>query len=394
MIDRWLTSKALDDLVHFPVAALVGPRQVGKTTLARALAERCAKPTVYLDLERPSDRAKLADAEAYFASHRNELIILDEIQFVPDTFAVMRSVVDERIRDGERAGHFLVLGSASRDLLRQSSESLAGRIVYRELRPLSILETKPGKRAQLEQHWLRGGMPSSLLAPSDEVSWRWRDQFVGTYVERDIPMLGRDAPPELLRRLWSMLAHGQGDSLNASRLATGLGLSSKTVARYIDILTDLFMVRQLQAWSGSSRKRLMKSPKVYVRDSGLLHALAKITDLETLLGHPLCGRSWEGFAIEQLLAHLPSSWTASYFRTSAGAEIDLVLEGPNERVLAIEIKRTSAPTLSRGFLHGVEDVGATERWFVTPCSEEFPLGHDVRAIALADLVARLASEPN
>lgn len=390
MLERRLLRDVLTDLEHFPVVALLGPRQVGKTTLALEVAQ--TRAAEYLDLERPADRAKLIDADAYLRERRGRLLVLDEVQFAPEIFGILRGVIDERVRAGERAGHVLALGSASKALLRQSSESLAGRIAYRELRPFSILETKPASRQQLEQVWLRGGFPSSFLAPSEPVSLRWREQFVSTYVERDVPQLGPVVSTELLRRLWSMLAHGQGDLLNASRLATGLGVSHKTVTRYIDILSELFMVRQLPAWSGSSRKRLMKSPKVYVRDSGLLHSLARIGDLDTLLGHPLCGPSWEGFAVEQLLGSLSNEWSASFYRTSAGAELDLVLEGPRSRVIAIEIKRTSAPSLSRGFLLGAEDVRATERWLVTPWGDEFPIGHETRAIGLGQLVARLANE--
>jgi len=389
MLERRLLPDVLADLEHFPVVALLGPRQVGKTTLALEVAQMRAAE--YLDLERPADRAKLTDADAYLREGRGKPLVLDEVQFAPEVFGILRGVVDERVRAGERAGHVLALGSASKALLRQSSESLAGRIAYRELKPFSVLETRPTSRQQLEQLWLRGGFPSSFLAPSESVSMRWREQFVSTYVERDVPQLGPVVSTELLRRLWSMLAHGQGDLLNASRLATGLGVSHKTVTRYIDILSELFMVRQLSAWSGSSRKRLMKSPKVYVRDSGLLHSLARIGDLDTLLGHPLCGPSWEGFAVEQLLGSLSNEWSSSFYRSSAGAELDLVLEGPRSRVIAIEIKRTSAPSLSRGFPLGAADVRATERWFVMPWGDEFPIGHDTRAIALGQLVARLAA---
>jgi len=392
MIPRRLTSALIRALESFPVVALLGPRQVGKTTLALSLAEARPGPRVYLDLERDSDRSKLEDAERYLARQRGALVILDEVQRRPEIFPLLRSLVDERIRDGARAGHFLVLGSASRDLLRQSSESLAGRIAYLELKPFTLLEL-PGvdDPVTLDTAWTRGGFPGSYLASSEEASWEWRGQFIATYLERDIPQLGPRLPAEQTRRLWTMLAHGQGEMLNASRLAAGLGVSGHTVRSYLDVLTDLYMVRQLAPWSGNSRKRLVRSPKVFVRDSGLAHRLANVPDLDTLLGHPLCGHSWEGFAIEQLLAHAPDSWQATFYRTSAQAEIDLVLEGPRRRVLAIEVKRTSAPRPGKGFLLGCEDVRATERLVVVPSGEAHPVGHGVEAVGIAELLRRLAA---
>jgi uncharacterized protein len=383
MIKRHLADQLRRSLEVFPVVALLGPRQVGKTTLARdELADHAGKPTVYLDLERATDRSKLTDAEGYLAGQVGRLVILDEIQRVPEIFPLLRSLVDERRRAGERFGQFLVLGSASRDLLRQSSESLAGRIVYHELTPITVQES-PRKWKSL---WLRGGFPESFLAKDDDASWRWRGAFIDTYLERDIPQLGPRVPAEQMRRLWSMLAHGQGDQLNVAKLAAGLGLTGKTVRHYIDILTELFMLRQLQPWSGNSRKRLVKSPKVYVRDSGLAHRLANVQDLETLLGHPLCGHSWEGFVIEQIVSGLPDTWEASYYRTSAQAEIDLVLAGPRRRVLAIEIKRSTAPVPGKGFLLGCEDVKASERFIVKPGGEAHSVGNDVEAVSLVEFL--------
>lgn len=384
MIQRHLAARLRRSLELFPVVGLIGPRQAGKTTLAReGLARHAGKPVVYLDLERTTDRAKLADPEAYLARQAGKLVILDEIQRLPEVFPLLRSLVDERRRSGEKAGQFLVLGSASRDLLRQSSESLAGRIVYHELTPITVPEA-PRMREAL---WVRGGFPESLLARDDAASWTWRGAFVDTYVERDIPQLGPRVPAEQMRRLWSMLAHGQGEQLNLSRLAAGLGLSGKTVRHYLDVLTELFMLRQLQPWSGNSRKRLVRTPKVYVRDSGLAHRLANVPDHETLLGHPLCGHSWEGFVIEQVLAGLPDGWEASYYRTAAQAEIDLVLTGPRRRVLAIEVKRSSAPVPGKGFLLGCQDVKATERYLVKPDGEAHSVGHDVEAISLVEFLA-------
>lgn len=391
MIPRLSENHIRAALEAFPVVALLGPRQVGKTTLALAIAKTVAREVVYLDLERDSDRNKLREAELYLQQHRNKLVILDEVQRHPDLFPLLRSLVDERIQAGERGGHFLVLGSASRDLLRQSSESLAGRIAYVALPPFSFAELRVhDPQFDVRRLWARGGFPNSYLAASDAVSWEWRTNFLTTYVERDIPQLGLRLPAEQLRRLWAMLAHGQGDQLNAARLASSLGVSGHTVRHYLDVLTDLSMVRQLPPWSGNSQKRLVKTPKVYVRDAGLLHRLANIPDVETLLGHPLCGNSWEGFVIENLLVDLADFWTASYYRTSAQAEIDLVLEGPRQQVVAIEIKRTLTPHVSKGFRLGCEDLRATQRYYVIPTGEPYPLGQDTEAITLGDLTRRLA----
>lgn len=390
MLNRRVTTRLSGLLRSHPVVAVLGPRQVGKTTLARKVGDDLARASLYLDLERPSDRAKLADPELFLGKQARKLTILDEVQRLPGIFQVLRGLVDERVRNGERAGHFLVLGSASRDLLQQSSESLAGRIAYLELAPLTLDEVeRPRRRTDIDRLWLRGGFPDSFLAHDDAASMVWREHFVQTYLTRDLPELGLRLPSQQVGRLWQMLAHGQGDQLNAARLAAGLGVSGNTVRHYLDVLTELFMVRQLPPWSGNSNKRLVKSPKIYVRDSGLLHQLATIPDLATLLGHPLCGPSFEGFVLENVLSHLPSTWRASYYRTSAQAEIDLVLEGPRKQVFAVEIKRTLAPTLSRGFHHGFVDVAATRGVVVMPEGERFPLTANVEAVPMREWIAEL-----
>ena len=399
MIERFLRGPLTQRLGAFPAVALLGPRQAGKTTLARTLEEGWSRKVVYLDLERDSDRGRLAEPELYLKAQSSSLVILDEVQCMPDLFPLLRSLTDERIRGGDPAGHFLVLGSASPDLLRQSSESLAGRIAYLELAPFSYGELRKayefGRGEALSSDrrndlWIRGGFPRSLLAPTASISRQWRESFVATYLERDLPQLGYRLPAERMRRLWSMLAYDQGAQLNLSRLAGSLGIDGKTVRHNLDLLTDLYMVRQLPAWSGNSTKRLIKAPKVYLRDSGLVHMLAGIPDLDTLLGHPLCGGSWEGFVIESLLATIPSSWRASYYRTRAQAEIDLVLEGPRPRDrYAIEIKRTLAPKASRGFRTGAEDVGAQKRYVVIPEGERFPLGDGAEAVPFDEVVVEL-----
>jgi predicted AAA+ superfamily ATPase len=365
----------------------LGPRQVGKTTLALTVA--ATRPSLYLDLESEADRAKLADPEQYLAQHADKLVILDEIQRVPQLFQSLRGLIDRGRREGRAKGRFLVLGSASIDLLKQSSESLAGRIRYLELSPLDAGEVG---YERLDALWLRGGFPESLLAPSDAASLRWRTDFIRTYLERDIPQLGPRIPAETLRRLWTMLAHSQGGLLNAAALARSLAVDGKTVARYLDLLVDLLLVRRLPPWHANVRKRLVKSPKVYVRDSGLVHALLGILDHEALLAHPVAGASWEGMAIESLIAAAPLGTQAYFFRSAAGAEIDLLLQRPGERrPWAIEIKRGLAPKVDRGFHAACTIVEPLRRCVVYSGSERFPLGEGVEAFPLPELCTELAA---
>jgi predicted AAA+ superfamily ATPase len=374
-------------LAEAPAVALLGPRQVGKTTLALALAE--ARPSLYLDLESEADRAKLSEAELYLSRHADKLVILDEIQRAPKLFQSLRGLIDKGRRSGRGKGRFLVLGSASIDLLKQSSETLAGRIRYLELSPLDAGEVD---RGHLDALWLRGGFPDSLLAASDGASLRWRRDFIRTYLERDIPQLGPRVPAETLRRFWTMLAHQQGSLLNAAALARALAVDGKTIASYLDLLVDLLLVRRLAPWHGNVKKRLVKSPKVYVRDSGLVHALLGIEDQEALLGHPVAGSSWEGLAIESLIAAAPEGTEAHFFRTSAGAEVDLLLKRPGERKpWAIEIKRGLSPRLERGFHHARETVKPLHHRVVYSGAERFPLARDVEALPLSELCEEIAS---
>ena len=370
-------------LAHFPVVALLGPRQVGKTTLALTLVDSLGEDRVrYLDLESPEDRARIADPGAYLEAQRGRLVILDEIHRTPELFPVLRGLVDRRRRAGEGSGQFLVLGSASLDLLRQSSESLAGRIAFVELTPIRIEEVT-AQRTAIERLWLRGGFPESLLATGDDASLAWRRAFIRTYLERDIPQLGPRIPAETLRRFWTMLAHGQGQLLNAARLASALGVSGNTVARYLDLLVDLLLVRRLPAWSGNVGKRLTRSPKVYVRDSGVVHALLGLETLDDVLGHPVAGASWEGMVLESALAAAGDA-PAYFYRTAAGAEVDLVIEGRHGRRYAVEIKRSSAPTAGRGLRNGCEDVGAVEAIVAYPGRERFPLGDGIEAVGVLE----------
>jgi hypothetical protein len=387
MIPRRLLSPLSAALDEAPAAALLGPRQVGKTTLALEVAS--TRPAVYLDLESEADRAKLTEPELYLAQHENTLVILDEIQRTPHLFRSLRGLIDAGRRRGHGQGRFLVLGSASMDLLKQSSESLAGRIRYLELAPLDSGEVG---RERVDTLWLRGGFPESLLAASDAASLRWRTDFIRTYLERDIPQLGPRIPAETLRRLWTMLAHQQGGLLNAAALARALAVDGKTVAAYLDLLVDLFLVRRLAPWRGNVRKRLVKSPKVYVRDSGLLHALLGVGDREDLLAHPVAGGSWEGLAIESLIAAAPSGTEAHFFRTAAGAEIDLLLKLPGHRKpWAVEIKRGLAPKVERGFQLACETVRPERRLVVYGGAERFPLANDVEAVSLVELCDEVAA---
>jgi predicted AAA+ superfamily ATPase len=404
MIPRRLQSALLTALDEMPAVALLGPRQVGKTTLALAVA--ATRPSIYLDLESDTDRAKLADPELYLAQHADKLVILDEVQRAPDLFRSLRGLIDAGRRDARPPqrgnGRFLLLGSASIDLLKQSGESLAGRIRYLELAALDAGEIHADTRTSLDDPrldaprldglWLRGGFPESLLAPSDAASLRWRSDFIRTYLERDVPQLGPRIPAETLRRLWTMLAHQQGGLLNAAALARALAVDGKTIAAYIDLLVDLLLVRRLTPWHGNVRKRLVKSPKVYVRDSGLVHALLNIADREALLAHPVAGASWEGLVIESLIAAAPAGTEPHFYRTAAGAEIDLLLRLPGRaQPWAIEIKRSRAPKLERGF-HAACETVLPERQFVVYGGEErYPLAPGVESVPLPALCAELAA---
>lgn len=386
MISRRLTKVLKDRVLQTPVVALLGSRQVGKTTLARSL--KVGKPVRYLDLERPSDIAKLMDPELYLSRYADHLIILDEIQRMPDLFPVLRSLVDERRRAGEASAQFLILGSASPALLQQSSETLAGRISYLELCPLQLGELK-NHEIVMDRHWLRGGYPDGFLAADEAASRQWREDFLISYVERYLPQLGISATPVLLRRLCSMVAHQQGATLNLSRMAGSLGIDGKTVRHYLDLLEGLYLVRSLPPWSRNVGKRLVKSPKVYWRDSGLLHSLAGIDDLEHLLGHPLCGHSWEGYCLEQIMSLLPKSVSCSHYRTHAGAEIDLVIETPAGEVIAIEIKRTLSPTLGPGFVESSRTLRSRRGYFITPGGDSYPLSESVTVMGLREFLTQL-----
>jgi predicted AAA+ superfamily ATPase len=390
MIDRELSPALFEALADNPAVALLGPRQAGKTTLARQIGDQRnanqSTGSIYLDLESPQDRQKLVDAEAYLLAHEDKLVILDEVQHMPALFQALRSLIDRGRRKGLLAGRFLLLGSASGELLRQSGESLAGRIAYLELPPFQPLELKAAEQDQL---WLRGGFPSSFLASSQPKSMAWRQNLINTYLQRDIPAYGTRIPAETLRRLWTMLAHNQGGLLDVSMLGKNLMLDAKTVHRYLDLFVDLMLLRRLTPWHSNTGKRMVKSPKLFIRDSGLVHALLGIASNDDVLAHPVVGSSWEGFVIEALLNAAPVNTSAGFYRTSNGAEIDLVMNIPGHGVWAIEIKRGLGSPPKRGFYSACEDIQPTRRWVVYPAGEAYGLGQGAEAVGLRALVELL-----
>ncbi len=383
MIRREKHTELKELMDTFPAVALLGPRQVGKTTLALEIAKDFA--SVYLDLESAEDRAKLASPAYYLENHKDKLIILDEVQRIPGIFEELRGIIDKNRRAGHTSGQFLFLGSASIDLLKQSGETLAGRIAYCELSPITVAEYPE----DMDRLWLRGGFPDSLLASNDKKSLLWRSSFIRTYLERDIPQLGPRIPAETLRRFWMMLAHLQGSLLNASHIAASLGVDGKTVMSYLDLMVDLLLVQRLTPLHKNLGKRLIKSPKVYIRDSGLLHALLGIDNQETLLRHPIIGMSWEGFVIENIFSVLPNQAEAYFYRTAAGAEIDLLLKLSSRELWAIEIKNSVAPKVKKGFHLACEDVKATRKFVVYGGTDEFPIGNGTVVIALKNLLTTL-----
>jgi len=381
MYDRLINQRLIDLLAQFPAVALLGPRQTGKTTLA--FAQKDIHPNaLYLDLELPSAQRQLDDPEAFFMAHPNQLVILDEVQRLPQVFSILRGVIDQRRRQGEATRQFLLLGSASGVLLQQSSESLAGRVAHIELTPFQAREVlkEDFSAADMNALWLRGGFPLAWLASNDADSLTWREAFITTYLEKDIPALGPRIPATTLRRLWTMLAHNQGELLDQSKLASALAISGQTVGRYIDLLCDLMLVRRLPAWSGNVGKRLIRAPKMYVRDSGLVHALLGLRDLDAVLSHPVAGSSWEGFVVEQLINAAPTA-QASFYRTSNGAEVDLFLEFRNGETWVIEIKRSSAPTVSKGFYTAASDLSASRKLLVAPVEQSYPMKEGVEVMS-------------
>ncbi len=379
MISRHLQAIVERRLQQYPAVALLGPRQVGKTTLAKAVATS-HEGAILLDLERESDRAVLSRPELFLPLQRDRLIVLDEVQHMPELFADLRPEIDA----DRRNGRFLLLGSASGALLRQTGESLAGRISYVELTPLLAAELEADLATQ-QALWLRGGYPLSYLAHGDDAAFQWRQDLIATFLQRDLPGLGVRVPAETLRRFWTMLAHLHGQLFNASQLGRSLGgASHATVGRYLDTLVDMLMVRRLQPHLANVGKRLVKSPKVYVRDSGLLHALLGLATVRQLQGHPVAGASWEGFVVEQVAAALPTGAQVGFYRTAAGAELDLVVEGHAGKV-GIEIKFSASPKPSKGFWQALQDLAIDRAFVVAPVLRRYPLAPGVEVVPVWDI---------
>lgn len=384
MIQRHIQHELTERLLSVPVVALLGPRQVGKTTLAKSIT--ADKPIVYIDLERPSDLAKLTDPELFLTAHRGSLVVLDEIQRLPNLFPLLRSLVDERRELGERSGQFLLLGSATPELLRQGSETLAGRISYLELSPLQLPELGEATDTGISKHWYRGGFPESFLADTDAIAMQWCDDFLTAYVERYIPQLGVMATPQQLRHFCTMLAHQQSATVNYTTLGNALGLDGKTVRTYIELLEGLYLIRRIPAWSANVGKRLVKAAKFQWRDSGLVHALLGLGSIDQVLGHPVCGHSWEGYCTEQLLCSLPRGVMASHYRTHAGAEVDLVLSFPDGRTHAVEIKRTLSPNVTPSLIESMHTIKADRATIIMPAGKPFALTSTIDAMSLPDIL--------
>ena len=384
MIERGRKAEVDRLLDGNPAVVLIGPRQVGKTTLAHRIARE--RGAVYLDLERPRDLARLADVEQFCEVNADKLVVLDEVHRSPGLFAPLRGIIDRRRRSGRRTGQFLFLGSASIDLMKQSGETLAGRVAYCELHPFDVSEVGGDNRLRL---WHRGGFPESYLAETDERGFDWRLDFIRTYLERDVPALGPRIPAETLRRFWTMLAHNQGQTFNAASFARGLDVNGVTIGRYLDLMADLLLVRRLPPWTSNLGRRLVKAPKVYVRDSGICHALLGLGTLDDLLGHPVVGGSWEGFVIENVVGALPRRASWGCYRTAGGAEVDLVVDMGAGEIWAMEIKRSTAPSISRGFHSACEDLKPKRKLVVHAGDESFPLARDVEAVALSRIAGLL-----
>ena len=387
MIKRNIYQTAIQALKRQAAVALIGPRQVGKTTLALDIAEEI--DAIYLDLEAMADREKLSNPDLFLTHNEDKLVILDEIHRMPEIFQTLRGLIDQGRRKGLKNGRFLILGSASIDLLRQSGETLAGRIEYINMEPLNLLETGSKSKNDPTKLWVRGGFPDSYLASSDEDSYAYRRNFIRTYLERDVPQFGPRIPAETLERLWIMLAHSQGQQLNASKLASNLSTSAPTISSYIDLLVDLLLVRRLQPFHANVKKRLVKAPRVYVRDSGITHALLGLADYNQLSGHPVFGASWESFVIENLLSVAPRQTKASFYRTSAGAEIDLILELPGSKIWALEIKSGLTPKLVKGFHNALEDIQPDRNFVVYSGKDRYPVTEETEVIGLYELMEEL-----
>jgi uncharacterized protein len=385
MVKRFITDELIELLSEFPAIAIVGPRQVGKTTLVKEIRTYINSEVLYVDLENPRDAVKLQDPVLFFENNQDKCVVLDEIQRRRDLFPILRSMIDQH----RRPSRFILLGSASPELIRDSSESLAGRIFYKELSPLQLIESAD---FELNSLILRGGFPNALLAKSEKASFRWIEGFIQTYIERDLPMLGMTLQPSETRRILRMIAHLQGQSLNYAALANSLGITSPTVKKYIQFLEHAFLIRLLEPYVQNTGKRISKSPKIYIRDSGILNYLLGIYNYNALLGHPSVGAVWEGFVIEQIINILPPDVDKTYYRTQHGAEIDLVLSFSDGKKIGIEVKFSSTPTLSRGNYEAMNDLLLDKLWVICPSEEEFFINANVQVIGLRNFLSKLLNE--
>ncbi len=392
ILKRVLEPKVLQSLRLNPAVVILGPRQVGKTTLALSVAKK--RSSLYLDLENPEDLQKLMSPRHYLSLHADKLIILDEVQAFPQLFASLRGLIDAQIRKKKPNGQFLLLGSASNQLLNQSTQSLAGRVHYTELTGFLPFEVEKRRGPTLQNLWVRGGFPKSYLTKSAQDSMVWRQNFIRTYVEKDIPALGPRVPAATLMQLWRMLAHLQAQLLNVSQLANALGISSVSVRRYLDLMEDLFLIRQLKPWHGNFKKRLVKAPKIYIRDSGILHALLQIPNYESLLGHPVLGSSWEGFVVEKLLSVLPPFAQAHFYRNASGAKIDLLIEWGIKSYWGIEIKASHTPKVGKGFHIACKDLKVKRKFVVYPGDTRFFLEADTQALSLPQIIKTITNLKN
>ncbi len=383
MILRKIESELLQTINYFPVAGIIGPRQVGKTTLAKKIKELISNESIYIDLENPRDLTRLSDVNIFFETNSDKCVIIDEIQLMPELFSILRSMVDlNRI-----PARFIILGSASPSLIRQSSQSLAGRIAYIELTGFNLTELQKGS---LSKHWLRGGFPDAFLAPDIRIWKQWLDSFIKTYIERDLPMLGLNISVRTLRNLWLMVAHSQGSVVNYSNIGKSLELSSTTIKKYLDFLENAFLIRQLQPFHLNLKKRLIKAPKLFIRDTGILHNLLNISNAEELEGTPIKGNSWEGYVIEQILQTISADYHAYFYRTYQGAGCDLVLTKSSKPVFAIEIKYSAAPKLSKGNIISFSDIDANYNFVITPDTEDFLIAENIRVCSLSTFLEEYA----
>jgi uncharacterized protein len=380
LINRYIESDILNTLKHFPVVAIVGPRQVGKTTLSKQILSALNIAHIYLDLESLADRNKLREPEIYLEQNQDKCIVLDEIQRMPELFPLLRSLIDKY-----RVSHrFIILGSASPELLRQSSESLAGRIAYFELTPFNLTELSA--KNDLFQHWFRGGFPIAYLAENDLVAKEWLRNFIQTYIERDLPQLGLGGNQATVMRFWYMLAHVHGGIWNASTLAKSLELSVPTINKYLDFFEHTFLVTRLQPWFINAGKRLVKSPKMYIRDTGVLHQLADVRSYDQLYNHILCGNSFEGYVIEQIKQITGNKFQCYYYRTQAGAECDLILAQGISPKIAIEIKFTNSPVVSKGLINSIADLKTEQNFIITPTSDDYMIKDNIRVCNVYDFL--------